>query len=372
MNGKVKFLQEILDLIVDNQTNVEQIYEFFQKNIAQVEESLPLMTSKLISEISEEQGLEKRELIARKLLAIGNLVQQYPQENRDINLKIALSCYKVSSIIFTRDEYPILWAALQNSLGNAYWEKNEGDQQENIEQAIGAYQSSLAVYTHDEFPEEWAMVQFFLGHAYRRRMAGKHKENVEQAIDAYNASMKVYTYEQFPMKWACIQNVLGNTYRERTAGKRKENIKQAMHAHRAALSVYDSQKFPDQCKSQWKEIHHDISLMKDEWKIFDRRHYLSISALLFASIFFGTIYYLTGVNRSYNQADDFIYQQPNITPNNFPVSDEWKALEDELERLSKLKIEIPIEDACKDSGKVLTDSGENLCDGMNIKRNHSQ
>jgi tetratricopeptide (TPR) repeat protein len=368
MDKKAKFSQESLDLIVDNQTNVEQIYEFFQRNIDRVEESLSLMISKLTSDISEKQNSKNQELIARKLLTIGDLVQQYPQENRDINLKLAFVFYQVASNIFTRDKYPTWWAALQNSLGNAYWEKNEGDRQENIEQAIGAYQSSLAVYTHQEFPEEWAMVQFFLGHAYRRRIAGKHKENIEQAISAYNASLKVYTHEQFPVKWACIQNTLGNTYRERIVGKRKENIKQATQAHRAALSVYTSQNFSEQSKNQWKEIHHDLSLMKNEWKILDRRHYLSISALLLASIFFGGFYLLTESNQPYRQADEFLNKPPNTTLDKYPIRNDWKTFEDRYENLKNLKIEIPIEDACKDSGKVLTASGKNLCEGIKMKR----
>jgi hypothetical protein len=368
MNKNVDFLQDSLDLIVNNQENLEQIYRFFQNNIEQIEASLTQMTSKLTSKILEEQDVKKQEFIARKLLAVGNLVQQFPQENREINLKLALTCYQACSSIFTRDKYPTWWASLQDSLGNAYWESMDGDRQENIEQAIGAYQSSLAVYTHQEFPEECAMVQFFLGHAYRRRIAGKHKENIEQAISAYNASLKVYTHEQFPVKWACIQNTLGNTYRERIVGKRKENIKQATQAHRAALSVYTSQNFSEQSKNQWKEIHHDLSLMKNEWKILDRRHYLSISALLLASIFFGGFYLLTESNQPYRQADEFLNKPPNTTLDKYPIRNDWKTFEDRYEKLKNLKIEIPIEDACKDSGKVLTASGKNLCEGIKMKR----
>src|SRR5579875_947315 len=49
----------------------------------------------------------------------------------------------------------VLWAALQNSLGNALRNNPLGDRAANVEAAIAAYRAALQVYTRDAFPMDW-------------------------------------------------------------------------------------------------------------------------------------------------------------------------------------------------------------------------
>jgi tetratricopeptide (TPR) repeat protein len=288
MGEKVRFFQVTLDHIGKTQENVNQIFAFWQENIAQFDSLLIEMMPKLVANVTESKDIREKELIFRKLLTFGNLMQHFPQGNRGINLELAIASYQSCASFFTLGGHPQWWAALQNSMGNAYWERTEGARRENIEQAIHAYQSSLKIYTHHEFPEEWAMVQFFLGLAYRCRIEGEQKENLEEAIDAYSASLKVYTRQNAPTQWAVIQNILGRTYQEQAAGRRTENLEQAIHAYRDALTVYTPHKFPN----QWREVTHNLSAVQTELETLKRGHFLNIAAILFATIFLGYLGYV--------------------------------------------------------------------------------
>jgi tetratricopeptide (TPR) repeat protein len=285
MEEEVRFLRDTLNRIGTEQANVKQVFAFWQENIAQLDSSLILMMPKLVTKILESQDSKDKELTFRKLLTFGNLMQYFPQGNRENNFELAITSYQVCDSFFTPNGHPKWWAALQSSIGNVYWERTEGNRLQNIELAIGAYQSALKIYTYHEFPEEWAMAHFFLGHAYRCRMAGAHKENLEQAIDSYQRSLEVYTNQNFPVQWACTQNALGHAYRERIAGNHRKNIEKAVRAHQDALEVYTSHNLPE----QW-EVCRALNTVQTEREALNPFYNLMSVGLLFFIIFWAYLY----------------------------------------------------------------------------------
>ena len=72
--------------------------------------------------------------------------------------------------VFTKNDFPEWWAAVNNNLGNVYLEKLAGVTAQNYEEAINFYFQSCEVYSEDKFPEKWANVQQNLGYAFRDRI----------------------------------------------------------------------------------------------------------------------------------------------------------------------------------------------------------
>ena len=87
----------------------------------------------------------------------------------------------------------------QNNLGIAYWERIKEDKGENIEKAIACYQQALLVYTREDFPLLWAMTQNNLGNVYCDRIKEDKAENLEKAIACYQQALLVFTREDFPL-----------------------------------------------------------------------------------------------------------------------------------------------------------------------------
>jgi CHAT domain-containing protein len=239
------FLQESLQLIANSQGETK-IYEFWQMNIDQIDESLIQIIPDVASQILEAEDKENRVPIAKIFVELGYLLSYFPLGNRKINLELAIAIFQVCTTFVTRDESPSTWAWTQRNLGNAYVTRIAGDRRENIEQAIQFYQVALEVFTREGWADSWAGVQQALGYAYRNRIEGDREENIEQAIKFYRSALEVVTQENFSENWVFTQNSLGVAYRHRIAGDKKENLELAIQAFRAALEVTTRQNFPNE------------------------------------------------------------------------------------------------------------------------------
>ncbi|MDE5083757.1 MAG: tetratricopeptide repeat protein, partial [Trichodesmium sp. St18_bin1] len=154
------------------------------------------------------------------------------------NIEAAIAAYEQALLVRTQTDFPINWAATQNNLGTAYWERIRGDKDQNIEAAIAAYEQALLVLTQTDFPMDWAMTQHNLGTAYSDRIRGEKAQNIEAAIAAFQQALLVRTQTDFPINWAMTENNLGNAYRNRIRGEKAQNIEAAIAAYQQALLVY--------------------------------------------------------------------------------------------------------------------------------------
>jgi CHAT domain-containing protein/tetratricopeptide (TPR) repeat protein len=173
---------------------------------------------------------------------LGNAFYERSEEDPRQNIENAITAYQNTLKIM--DKHSKEWAAVQNSLGNAYAESLSGDPVENLEKAIQAYKDALTVLTQQAFPEDWAQTMDNLGHAYADRRLGDPAENIEKAIEAYRDALKVRTPETLPEGWAATQNNLGNAYDQRKSGLRDKNVEEAKESFEAALTVYTEETFP--------------------------------------------------------------------------------------------------------------------------------
>ena len=182
-------------------------------------------------------------------------IRVLPQEGNQC-LGEAVTAYRAALEVRTRESLPQDWAATQNNLGNAL-----GDQAERLEgaavveileEAVAAYRAALEVRTRESLPQDWAMTQNNLGAALSDqagRMEGAAAvERLEEAAAAYRAALEVRTRESLPQDWAMTQNNLGVALRDQ-AGRMEgaaaaERLEEADAAYRAALEVYTRESLP--------------------------------------------------------------------------------------------------------------------------------
>ena len=202
--------------------------------------------------------ISKTELSAAltKIGGFSDLMLQFPLGSKATNVEISIVGYETLLTVFTRDNYPEIWAMIQNNLGIAYSDRISGDKAENVEKAIAAYEKALQVRTREAFPIDWAGTQNNLGNAYWKRISGDRAENLEKAIAAYEKALQVRTPKALPIKWAATQNNLGNSYWKRISGDRAENLEKAIAAFQKALQVRTREKLP----TDWAMTQNNLGL----------------------------------------------------------------------------------------------------------------
>jgi tetratricopeptide (TPR) repeat protein len=124
-------------------------------------------------------------------------------------------------------------------LGDAYCAKRQGERAaDNLERAIAHCEAALTIFTRETFPLDWAAVQNNLAIAYGNRIRGELADNLEQAIAHLEAALTVRTREALPQDWAQTQNNLALAYSNRIRGERAGNLEQAIAHYAAALTVF--------------------------------------------------------------------------------------------------------------------------------------
>ncbi|MGD1808947.1 hypothetical protein ACP6PL_26400 [Dapis sp. BLCC M126] len=238
------FLMQILQVISDNDGKPEAAYSLLEYNQDRLNENLLRVIQTWAGENLPKMEQKLAQNIALDIVNLSNLILQFPLGNQSNNLEIAIVGYEIALKVLPPQQFPKIWATIQNNLGSSYQKRTIGNLEENIELAIACYSAALEVRTNSAFPQAWATTQNNLGNAYQQRIVGKTKENLENAISCYQKALSVRSLEKFPQEWASTQNNLASAYHERIAGERKENIEEAIACYNLALKVRTQEKFP--------------------------------------------------------------------------------------------------------------------------------
>ena len=242
-----RFLLEMLQLVAQTRGNSQQ-QQFYSVWIQQQSRLTPELLAVMPQVIERllSENIEQQIHIASVLVIFSNRIQEFPTNNRWLNLEIGIICYKWAFQVYTRVKFPIQWAATQNCLALAYSHRIQGNRSNNIDLAIKTYQLALQVRTKYSFPEDWAMTQNNLGLAYSYRIRGDRSDNFELALESYQLALQIRTEEFSPQQWAMTQNNLAIAYSKRIRGSTEENIELAISAYHKALSIYTYDAFPEQ------------------------------------------------------------------------------------------------------------------------------
>jgi tetratricopeptide (TPR) repeat protein len=189
-------------------TDFENLRKIFQEN----PEALLLLGEQLID--IGKNSLEKRSFLRKAVKVLNNIKKPGMNER--------------------------LFARKTGNLGNAYLTlAGVEETAANCEQAIKAYKKALTVYTKEQLPLDYAAIQNNLGNAYLTLAEVEEKAaNCEQAIKAYEKALTIRTKEQLPLDYAATQNNLGSAYAILAEVEEKAaKCKQAIKAYKEAIVV---------------------------------------------------------------------------------------------------------------------------------------
>lgn len=170
----------------------------------------------------------------------GNFEQQHFSTNV---LESAQITFETKLRKLSREQFPLEWAELQNSLGNIL--SALGQQRMDValyESAIAAFNFALEETTQQDFPSEWATAQFNLGTALQAlgRQEGDSKL-MKAAVDAYTDALLVWTREQNPEEWAITMFQLGASfYTHGKLLKGNRTFQKSVVAFKNALAGFDA------------------------------------------------------------------------------------------------------------------------------------
>ncbi len=240
----LNFLLEVLQATLETEGDPQVVYPHLQANLEKLDDRFAQLLQNWAAATLPEEPQDQRPTIAAVLVNFSNLIAQFPLGNRASNLEIAIAGYRSALQVYTRTDFSVGWAAIQNNLGIVYSERIREDRAQNLEQAIHCYKQALLELTRERVPLDWATTQNNLGNAYRERIREDRAQSLEQAIHCYKQALLERTRERVPLDWAATQNNLGAAYGERIREDRAQNLEQAIDCFKQALLERTRERVP--------------------------------------------------------------------------------------------------------------------------------
>ena len=170
----------------------------------------------------------------------GNFEQHHFSTNI---LESAQAAFESKLTELSREQSPLEWAAVQNSLGNVLAALGQSRMDVALyESAIAAFNYALEEYTQEDTPSEWATLQYNLGTAKQAlgRQQGDAKL-LKASVDAYTDALLVWTREQVPEEWAMTMFQLGASFYEHgKLLKGNRTFQKSVVAFKNALAGFDA------------------------------------------------------------------------------------------------------------------------------------
>jgi len=189
---------------------------------------------------------------------LGNLYSYRVNGDKEANFQNAVRCYKYALEVRTQET--LAWAETQHCLGAAYTIREGGDEAANLEEALVHFRRALDVRTRDGAPLQWADTNLDMGAAYAGRVDGDKAANMEDAMACYRCALEVWTRETMPLQWALTQQKMGMAYAERMDGDKAANLEEAVACFRRALEV----RTQDEVPHLWARTQHCLGLAYSE------------------------------------------------------------------------------------------------------------
>jgi len=178
---------------------------------------------------------------------LGNVYSYRVSGDKAANFQKAVRCYYHA--LEVRMQETLAWAETQHCLGMAYADREGGDKVANMEEALAYFRRALDVRTRDAAPLQWADTTLEMGAAYSERVDGDKAVNLEEAVACYGRALEVWTRDQLPLQWVAAQHSLGRAFTQRVDGDKSANLEEAVACYRRALEVWTRATVPQQWAS---------------------------------------------------------------------------------------------------------------------------
>ena len=261
-NDEFSFVSKALKLTLDSEGNTQKVFTFLEKNLELLNEHFIENLIKVIITLAEQKRYSNifiETLVAIRLFS--DLIIKFPKGDRKINLNIAIAGLTILKYHGTNKETdPTDWADVQTNLGNAHYSRamlGHSESSQDIEKAIEYIKNSLDIYSVDQYPKKWSALQHSLGVVYSDRRLGNYADNLELAIYHLNEALKVRKKENYPDAWAITQKNLGVIYQQRSIGGRGDQLTNFMDSKKCyeqALTVFSFDQYP----VEWAETQHNL------------------------------------------------------------------------------------------------------------------
>jgi len=189
---------------------------------------------------------------------LGNLYSYRVNGDKETNFQKAVRCF--DHALEVRTQGTLAWAETQHCLGTAYTNQEGGDKAANMEEALAHFRRALDVRTRDAAPLLWAKTNLDMGAAYARRVDGDEAANTEEAMACCRRALEVWTRDTMPLQWATTQHRMGMAYAERVDGDKAANLEEAVACYRRALEV----RTRDEVPHPWALTQHCLGLAYSE------------------------------------------------------------------------------------------------------------
>jgi tetratricopeptide (TPR) repeat protein len=151
-------------------------------------------------------GTDAGEARAAILDQLGNaLVERGHNEGAD-SLRSSIDCHRDAAEAYLSLRMLDDWARLQFNLGNSYCELSEQAGEDHWQAAVSAFRKSLMVRTRQKDPQHFASTLENLGVAYRQLA------DYGASIRCFRQALWIYTPTTNPEKCAALHNNLGNVF----------------------------------------------------------------------------------------------------------------------------------------------------------------
>ena len=167
---------------------------------------------------------------------LGKNLTDLPLGHHGDNVEEALVCLNVASEVFSQGRVPEAWIMVQLNLGNAYRERINGTRRDNIKTAIACYE--VALKTIELENETSAHFYLALANAFLDLAAGNQTEKIDKAISYCRSALEFFTKSSHPEEWAKTQACLGRAYRDRRSEDTADDLERAINCLESALTVY--------------------------------------------------------------------------------------------------------------------------------------
>ncbi|MEH2335972.1 CHAT domain-containing protein [Nostoc sp.] len=277
ISSNSQFIEQVLQATSESNGDSQAVYQILENNLNHLDEQFVQYLQRL-EDVCKEMTSGQAVQLAATILSFSNLIREFPQGDKGINLKITVTGYEVAATVFTKKDFPEQWGSIQDAIREILQIQLFEAVFENLENPEGVY--PLLKANKDKLDERFATVlrlrtTTILSEAlpdYAKGIAtnllglsllikefryGNEANNLEIAITGYELASEVFTCEALPEAWGMCQFMLGNAYHRRIKGEQAENLEQSLSYLHNALKVCNREQFPE----LWAEIYSNLAIV---------------------------------------------------------------------------------------------------------------
>lgn len=179
---------------------------------------------------------------------LGNILAAKAQQLRDDELfEKAIQCFKLALTAFDQETSPLEWAATQNNLATAL--QALGRQLGNsklLKESTDAYTRALLVWSRKETPEPWAAAMHQLGvtfHSYGKLLKGNR--TFQKSVVSYKNAIAEFDADNNAFELAATHNNCGAVLHNLAESEQNaDRLREAIRSYETALTVCLEQQLP--------------------------------------------------------------------------------------------------------------------------------